>query len=99
MADQLNEARPVDAPAGGLPCGQQLVTRAIGERLGPYAPERVVVGAQVFARVHAPVLATQPLAIHEVGSDQVNRNSAAAESPDRLAEKGLRHVAVAQERG
>ena len=46
----------------------------------------------------APVLATQPFAVHELGAGEVNGDSAAAESLDRLAVEGLGRLAVAQKR-
>ena len=54
----------------------------------------------MLARVHAPVLTTKPLSVHELRSGQVNRGSAAVvESLDRLAVEGLGQVAVAQKGG
>jgi hypothetical protein len=47
--------------------GQQLASSALGERLGTHATEHLVRGAQMFARVQAPVLAPEPLAAEQVG--------------------------------
>ena len=51
-----------DRPAGG----QQLAAGALGERLHADGVESVVRGAQLFARVDAPALAAQPLAVEQL---------------------------------
>jgi hypothetical protein len=46
----------------GLTRGLELVTGALGKSLGPDVAEYFVCGSELLARVHAPVLATQPFA-------------------------------------
>ena len=61
---------------GGLAGGQQLTAGALGERLCSEAFEEVVGCAELPAGVHATVLPAQPLAVHELGSGQVQRDTA-----------------------
>ena len=82
----------------GLAGGQQLATGAFGERLGPDATEHLVRSAQLLARVHAPVLAAQPLAVQEVGAGAVDDDAAPAEPLDRLAVEGVGVLVLAQQR-
>ncbi len=44
--------------AGSLPGGQQLASGALGESLGAHRDEHLVGGAQLFAGLGAPVLAS-----------------------------------------
>jgi hypothetical protein len=53
--------------ADGLAGGRELAPGALGERLGTDAAERVVGVAKLLPRVHAPVLPTQPFAVHQPG--------------------------------
>ena len=89
--------RLVGALRDGLAGGQQLAAGALGERLGADVAERVVGSAQVLARVHAAVLTTQPLAVHELRSGELSADPGAGEPLDRLAVERLRGVAIAQE--
>jgi hypothetical protein len=88
----------VDALAQGLPRGQQLATGAIGERFGTHQAEHLVGGAQVLTRVHPAVLATQPLAVHEVRAGELHAHPRPGKALDRLTVELLRGVALAQER-
>ena len=91
-------ARLVGARAGGLARGRELSTGAIGERLGSGLTEHLVGGSKVLAGVDAPVLATQPLAVHEVCAGEMDGDTSALESFDRLAVQGLGSLAVAEQR-
>ena len=76
-------------PAHGLAGGEQLAAGTLGERLGAHVAEALVGGAQVLARVRAPVLAPQPLAVHEPAARELDRRAAAREPLDRLAVERL----------
>ena len=78
-------ARLDGALARGLAGGQELAAGALGERLGADAAKHLVRGAQLLARVDAPVLAAQPLAVHQVGAGEMDGDPAALEPLDRLA--------------
>jgi hypothetical protein len=56
----------------------------LGERLGPEASEHAVGGPQLLARIDAALLAAQPLAVHEAGAGEVDRDATATEAVDRL---------------
>ena len=60
--------------------------------------EHLVGGSKLLAGVDAPVLATQPLAVHEVCAGEMDGDTSALESFDRLAVQGLGSRAVAQQR-
>ena len=75
----------VGAPARVLSGGKELVAGSLRKRLRPDAAERLVRGSKLLARLEAPVLTTKPLAVHELRSRQLKRDSAAVESLDRLA--------------
>ena len=91
-------ARLHRAPGRGLAGGQQLAAGALGERLGADPAEAVVGGSKLLARVDAPVLATQPLAVEQLGAGEVDHATGAREPLDRLAVEGLRSSSVAQQR-
>jgi hypothetical protein len=91
-------ARFVGAPARGLSGGKELVAGSLRKRPGPEAAERLVRGSKLLARFEAPVLTSKPLAVHEPRSGQMNRDSAAVESLDRLAVEGFGGFPVAQKR-
>ena len=54
------------------PVASELAARALGERLGADAAEALVRGAQQLARVGAPVLAPQPLAVDEPAARELD---------------------------
>jgi hypothetical protein len=76
---------------------QQLAAGALGERLGADAAERLVGEAQVLAAVVAPVHPTQPLAVKQVGTAELDDDPVALEALDRLAVERLGDVDVAQQ--
>ena len=78
--------------------GHQLAASALGERRHADRGEHVVCGPQVMARVDAPVLATQPLAVQQVGAGQIWAELGAAEPVDRLLIQTLGGLAFAQQR-
>jgi hypothetical protein len=82
-------ARVQGALARGLAGGRELATGAFSEPVGPDAAERVVGGSKLFARVDAPVLATKPFAVHELGAGQVRVEAAASQPLDRLLVEGF----------
>ena len=51
----------------------------------PMRREHLVRRAQLLARVDAPVLAPQPLAVEQLGAGEVDRDAAAGQPLDRLA--------------
>src|SRR5262249_34496503 len=77
---------------------QQLAAGALGERFGPDATERLVSDAQVLTPVVAPVHPTQPLAVEEVRTGEMDDDPAALEALDCFAVERLGGVAVAQQR-
>ena len=89
-------ARLGGTPAQGLAGRQQLAAGALGERLGPHPAERLVRGAELVARIHAAVLAAQPLAVAELRAGEVDCAAGAAEPLDGLLVQGLGGAAVAQ---
>ena len=91
-------ARLVGAPAHRLAGGQQLAAGALGERLGPEAAEHLVGGAQLLARVDAPVLAPQPFAVEQVGAGELDADPGALEPLDRLAVERVGLLALAHQR-
>ena len=65
------------------------------------APARlnvVVGGAQLLARVHAPVLAPEPFAVEQTGAGELDADPGALEPLDRLAVERLGGVALAHQR-
>ena len=77
---------------------QQLRARALGERLHADRGELLVGGAQLRARVDAPALAAQPLAIEELRPRELGARPRPAEPLDRLAVQAARRLAFAQQR-
>ena len=61
------------ALAGGLAGGQQLAAGPLGERLDAHRRQHLVGGAQLLARVDAPVLASQPLAVEQMARGRAPR--------------------------
>jgi hypothetical protein len=78
--------------------GQEFATGALSKRFGAETVRYLVGGSQLFACVDAPVLATQPFAVHQVGASQVNGDTAAFEAGDGLAVQRLGGPAVAEQR-
>ena len=83
-------ARLRAASAHRLAGGQQLAPGALGERLGPDLAEHLVGGAQLLARVDAPVLAAQPLAVHQVRAGEVHDDAACARAARSPRGRGIR---------
>ncbi len=88
---------PAEVVLDGSGADEQLCTdvgvgEAVPRRRRDLSPVAREGGAQVFARVRTPVLAPQPSAVHELGSGQMHRDPAAAESLDRFAEERLGRV-------
>ena len=69
-----------------------------GERLRPEPAEHVVRRAQVLAGVHPPLLAPEPLAVHEVGAGEVDGDAGLPEAVDRLLVERVGLRALAQQR-
>ena len=91
-------ARLARQPAHGLPGGEQLAPGTLGERLGADGDELLVGGAQLLARVHPPVLASQPFAVEQLGTGELDADPGALEPLDRLAEETVGDVALADQR-
>lgn len=72
---------------------------ALGEGFGAKSVQHLVSGSQLFARVDAPVFATQPFTVHQVGAREVDGDAAAFEAGDGLAVQRVRGPAVAEQRG
>jgi hypothetical protein len=49
-------------------------------------------GPQVLARFRSPLLAAQPLAVHQVGAGEMDGNAAAPEAVDRLPARSVSAV-------
>ena len=81
-----------------LPGSQKLAARALGEAVRPDAAEHLVGGTELFARIGATVLATQPLAIQEASAGKMNDDTAAGESLNRLAVERIGRPIVTQQR-
>jgi hypothetical protein len=67
------------------------------ERQGPEPVEHLVGGPQVLAGVHAPLPATQPLAVEQVGPAQLHPYARSVEPLDRLALRRLGGAAIGDE--
>jgi hypothetical protein len=83
---------PGCASAYRLARGHELTTGALGERLGAETVKHLVRGPQLLARVEAPVLATQPFAVHQVGTSEVNGDPAASEAIDGFDDRANRRL-------
>src|SRR4051794_1371088 len=59
-------------PAHGLARGLEFAAGAFGERLGAHRDEQLVGGAELLARVRAPALAAQPLAVEQAGARELD---------------------------
>src|SRR6266516_474021 len=86
------------AVADLLAGGEQFPASALGEGVGADHGEQVVSGAQLAARVEPPVLATEPLAVEQVGPGKLGPQRCAAKQLDRLGVAALRIVAFAEQR-
>src|SRR5580765_2282075 len=91
-------ARVVGASARFLSGGDELSPRSLGESLHAHGAEHVVRRVQVLARVDAPVLSSQPLAVEKMRAGLVGREAAAAEPVDRLAVERVGCRALAEQR-
>jgi hypothetical protein len=81
-----------DALAGGL----QLTLGARDECLRAHAREQLERGAQLVAGVEAAPLATQPLAVEQVGPCELQAHAGAPQPRDRLLVEPIGGVAVAE---
>jgi hypothetical protein len=77
------------ASARCLAGGRQLAAGPLGEPLCTKPVEKLVGGAQLVAGVDSTVLAAQPLAVHQLGPSQVERDTATAEARNRLLVEGF----------
>ena len=80
------------------PVASELAAGALGERLGADAAEHLVGGAQLLARVHAPVLAAQPLAVEQLGAGEVDGDPGARRAARSPRGRAPRRLAVAEQR-
>ena len=69
-------ARLGAALAHRLAGGRQLAAGAFGEPFMPISREHAVRDPELLARVHAPALASQPLAVDEMGARKRGRDAA-----------------------
>jgi hypothetical protein len=86
------------ACAYALAGGMQLARRSYSEPVGSHTREHLVRGAQLFAGIDAPVLASQPFSVEQVGAAERPADAGAAKPVDRLAIEALGCIAVAQHR-
>ena len=91
-------ARVDGALARLLARGQKLAAGALGERLQADRVEHRVGGAQLLARVHAPALAAQPLAVEQVRAGELRSQPGPAEAVDRVAVRAVGGLALAHQR-
>ena len=77
--------------------GQQLAAGPLGEPFGSHPAEHVMGEAELLARVHAPTLATQPLAIQKMGAGAMYGDTATGEPVHGFAVQGFGGWAVAEQ--
>ena len=82
----------------GLARRPQLMERTFGKRQHPDFAEHVVGEPQLIACVDTALLATQPLAVEQVGAGVVGPESGSAEAFDGLSVVLFRCVVVADQR-
>ena len=58
--------------------------------------QELVRDPELFARIHAAALASQPLAVEQVGPGELGPHPRVAEPLDRLTVETIRSVALAQ---
>ena len=92
-----DRARLHAAPPHRLARRLQLSAGPVRERQGPEPVEHLVGGPQVLAGVHAPLPATEPLAVEQVGPAQLHPHARSVEPLDRLAVQRLGGVAIGDE--
>ena len=63
----------------------QLDASPFGKRCGADGVEDLVRAAELIAGITFAPLAAQPLAVDQVGADEIHRQAGAAEAVDRLA--------------
>jgi hypothetical protein len=90
--------RLVGPPADLLARGQQLLARALGERVDSHRRELIVGGAELGARVDSAILAAQPLAVEQVRARQVHAHLGSSEVVECLPIQPLGGHAGAHER-
>src|SRR5580700_5326109 len=78
--------------------GRQLALASVGESLGAHAREHLERGTQLLPGLAAAALASQPLAVDQVGAGKLQANACPTQPFDRLAVQGVGGVAVAQQR-
>src|SRR5439155_7392072 len=88
----------VPALAHLLASGQQLASRAICEAFRSHRGEDVVGLAELLAGVDPPVLAAEPLAIAEPGTNEVRRHLRSPERLDPLEVQLLDRFTVLEQR-
>src|SRR5439155_2130092 len=71
---------------------------AVSERLSTHRDEHFVGRAQLLARVYPPALASQPLAVEQMGARELHAHAGPAEVRDRLAVEALGDLALAHKR-
>ena len=91
-------ARVVAALAHLLPGGRSSRRARSAKAVRAHRGEQLARGAQLLARVDAPALAAQPLAVQQARAGELGREPRAAEALDGLAVEALGGVAVAQQR-
>jgi hypothetical protein len=67
--------------------GEQFPARTLGEGVGADRGEQVVGGVQLVAGVEPPLLATEPLAVEQVGPGKLGPQRCAAQPLDRLGRR------------
>src|SRR5690242_16561039 len=82
----------------GLARGGQFSPRTLGEGLRPDPAEDVVRRPQLLAGVDPARLATQPLAVHEPGTGEIDDDAGPLQARDGFPVEGVGGLAVAQHR-
>jgi hypothetical protein len=77
-------ARVHGALAHCLACRLQLPASPFGQRHGPEPAEHIVGRPLVLACFHSPLLAAQPLAVHQEDASEMDRDAAVPDAVNRL---------------
>src|SRR4029077_18291912 len=83
------------ALADGLARGEELTAGPVGERFDAHRRQHLLGGAQLFARVDAPLLASQPLPVKEMRAGEPDAQAGTAEALDRFTVERLCGLAFA----
>ena len=78
--------------------GEQLTTGALAEPRGADTSERSEGSVELLAGVDAAARATQPLAVEKLRAGELERAPAPSEPVERLAEKRVAVLAIAEQR-